>query len=922
VPRRKPEKEGAGPARRRHSAEAGPRSRNAGGAAPLEEELARLRRSEEFYRAIIENQVEFVDRYLPGGILTYVNPALARYVGKRPEELVGTSFLPLMHEEDRAEILERLAALTPERPAVSIENRFVLPGGALRWHRWVHQAFFDELGRVTEYQSVGRDVTEARSAHVALRRNEARLRLAQEIAHIGSWEYDPATGRIWWSDELHRIFGLADPAAPASLEGLLARVHPADRERLRAQIESALPFRSDYRIVRPDGSERIIHEEVQVERSADGRPRLFHGTAQDITERTRAEAALRERERQLAESQRIAHIGSWEHNLRTGQVVWSDELFRLLGLDPARDTADFERFFSMVHPEDQPGLRREIERTLREKTPYSVDYRFILPDGTRRMIHAQAELLRDETGRPVVLSGTAQDVTERAAAEEDLRRSERFVRRILDTVDEGFIVVDADFRILTANRAFCAQVGREPAEVVGRTCHELSHGTDIPCHEAGDACAVHEALRSGEPRVVAHRHTDPEGRRVYVETKAFPVGDSRGRATTAIATITNITERQLLEEERLRAQKLESIGTLAGGIAHDFNNLLQAVFGYLAMAQLTLDRPERARGMLAEAERALHQTVGLTSQLLTFSKGGRPARRTIGLGPVLRDATAFALSGSRCGASVEIAPDLWSVEADAGQIAQVVQNVVLNADQAMSAGGTVRVAARNLRAGDPGLPRDLEARDHVLIEVADSGTGIPEEHLGRIFDPYFTTKPRGSGLGLATSYSIVRGHEGKITVASVAGAGSTFSIFLPASHGPLATGEAAPAPEPPRLARILVMDDEERVREVAGALLGELGHEVALAGSGTEAVGVFRAERAAGRPFDLVILDLTVRGGMGGAEAIRELRAIDPGVRAVLASGYADERLLADHRDAGFAAFLRKPYDLDELRRALHACLA
>ena len=510
---------------------------------------------------------------------------------------------------------------------------------------------------------------------------------------------------------------------------------------------------------------------------------------------------------------------------------------------------------------------------------------------------------------------------ERKRTEEKIRESEQFIRNILDTVDEGFLVIDRDYRLLTANKAYCDQTSLPCDEVIGKHCYEVSHKRNQPCFAEGEDCASQQVFASGDPRTAVHKHTDHDGHVIYVETKAFPIKDNSGRVTSVIETINNITEKHLLEEERLKTQKLESIGTLAGGIAHDFNNLLQGIFGYISMAKMTLDQREKSLAMLEQAEKALHQSVNLTTQLLTFSKGGKPVKKSLSLLPVIENAARFALSGSRSEYRISSAPDLWRVEADEGQLVQVVQNIVLNADQAMPLGGNVEIAAQNVSASDASLPRSIAGKDHVLITIRDSGVGMPEQYLGKIFDPYFTTKEKGSGLGLATSYSIIRNHGGLIDVRSQVGQGTAFFLYLPASEAVAEESPAAAAPGKARIGRILVMDDEKVVREVTGELLRSLGHEAEFAESGESALTMYREAMASARPFDVVILDLTIRGGMGGLETLGKLLEIDPGVKAVVSSGYSDDAALSNYREHGFKAFLKKPYNMDELQNTLNDLL-
>ncbi len=514
------------------------------------------------------------------------------------------------------------------------------------------------------------------------------------------------------------------------------------------------------------------------------------------------------------------------------------------------------------------------------------------------------------------------DVTDRKEAEDKLRRSEAFIRNILDTVDEGFIVIDHDFRILTANKAYCSQVGESCDSVIGRHCYEISHKTLRPCYEEGEECAVRHVFETGEPHVALHKHPDAKGSILYVETKAFPIKDSTGAVTSVIETVNNITEKHLLEEEQLKTQKLEAIGILAGGIAHDFNNLLQGVFGYISMAKLTLDQKERSLAMLEQAEKALHMSVNLTTQLLTFSKGGKPLKKKIPLQSVIENSVRFALSGSSVDFRLKFDDCLWAVDADEGQIGQVIQNIVLNADQAMPAGGTIAIAAKNICAPNEGLPAHLAEGKYVEISVKDNGIGIPEQYIPRLFDPYFTTKEKGSGLGLATSYSIIKNHGGLIDVKSQLGRGSTFFVYLPAVEAEEKRAGVIPAAaESARKGRILVMDDEEVVRTIVGIMLRALGHEHEFAENGEEAIAKYREALSTGRRFDIVILDLTIRGGMGGEEALQELLALDPEVKAVVSSGYSDSATISEYASRGFSACLTKPYEVDALRDILNMLL-
>lgn len=365
------------------------------------------------------------------------------------------------------------------------------------------------------------------------------------------------------------------------------------------------------------------------------------------------------------------------------------------------------------------------------------------------------------------------------------------------------------------------------------------------------------------------------------------------------------------QAELERSSRLESLGVLAGGIAHDFNNLLTAIIGNLGLIALEDSVMRSSAGHnVSEAQRAAKRASDVTQQLLTFAKGGDPVREAVLLSEVVQEAATFALHGAKVASEFSCPDDLPAAHADAGQISRVVHNLVLNAVQAMPHGGLVKLALTAVDVA-PGEIATLAPGRYVQLSVADNGPGIPAENLPRIFEPYFSTKGRNSGLGLATVHSIVKKHQGHITVESHPGHGTTFRVWLPVARELPAAPTAQPAPAAgPRTLRVLLMDDEEIIRRVAGAFLQRFGHEATLVADGAHAVRTYAEARERGEPFDLVILDLTVPGGMGGLETVTQLRALDPQVNAVASSGYSSDPVLANYQAHGFRAILPKPYDL------------
>ncbi len=377
-----------------------------------------------------------------------------------------------------------------------------------------------------------------------------------------------------------------------------------------------------------------------------------------------------------------------------------------------------------------------------------------------------------------------------------------------------------------------------------------------------------------------------------------------------------IEQRQQVEEELLRARKLESLGVLAGGIAHDFNNFLTVVQGNIEIARTQLDQSHPVQIVLSRTAGACQRAAFLASQLLIFAEGGVPVRRLVSVSKLVRDAVQLSRAGSQTTFDVSIAPNLRYVEADPGQIVQAIHNILLNARQAMPEGGIVEVHAANVVVQD-----EESSEERIRIAIRDYGCGIPIEILPRIFDPYFTTRSGSSGLGLATAYAIVAKHGGTISVESIAGDGSLFTIELPASQQTPATEpQVAPAAQTGR-ERLLIMDDEEALRQLLENVLTNLGYEVRIARDGAEAIALCEAAKANGAAFDAVLLDLTVSGGMGGLEAAARLKELDPSMKLIVSSGYSGAPVMSDFRKFGFDDVIRKPWSIAEVSQVFRRVL-
>ena len=525
------------------------------------------------------------------------------------------------------------------------------------------------------------------------------------------------------------------------------------------------------------------------------------------------------------------------------------------------------------------------------------------------------------------------DITLRRSAELALKHEKERLSATLDTIVDAVITTDQSGAVERLNEEAARLVGMTQKESLGRPLEEV-----LKIKHPRTGKPIKDLTRTLMDPEFADAFTEvgvpldsAKGRTFYVTAETRCILDDGGERHGCVTVLRDITLHNKAEDELFKAEKLNSISLLAGGIAHDFNNMLTSILGNISMVRIELDEGHEHSTKLDAAEKAALQAKSLTQQLLTFSKGGTPILEVTSVYDMVEECAQFVLRGSNVKCEVKSDDKLWPVDADKGQISQVVNNLLINADQAMPRGGTITLRLRNLRVRHAEVP-SLDSGEYVCIEVRDEGTGISPENLKRIFDPYFTTKDSGNGLGLASSYAIINSHKGTITVDSSVGHGSIFRVYLPKSTRPLqAKAEAHKATEKNKPSketihhgkgRILVMDDMEAMMMVAGEILTVLGYEVEYSTNGEEAVAAYKAAKDAGNPFDAVVFDLTVPGGMGGEEASNLLKEYDPGLIAIASSGYTTSNVMSDYKNSAFAAVVPKPYRIKEMSDALHNVLS
>lgn len=497
-------------------------------------------------------------------------------------------------------------------------------------------------------------------------------------------------------------------------------------------------------------------------------------------------------------------------------------------------------------------------------------------------------------------------LAERNQARTELQEAVGKMTDILEKTSDGFFAVDRDWKFTFVNRQAEKLLDRHREDLIGK-----DFWVELP-EFTRDAFEKNYRRAMSEQVAIEFEASDPSGK-VWFELLAYPSGGG------VSVFLRDVTDRKRVEEERLTTDKLESLGTLAGGIAHDLNNLLTVISGNIGLAQIEAPgSPANLLSFLSRAGEAAQHAAQLSNQLLTFSKGGTPLKRVVSISDLVTQAAEFALHGSNLRSDLDIQAGLWRSAVDPAQIEQVINALVINAREAMPRGGIVRVSARNLEI-DANSGLLIRPGRYVKVQVADNGGGIEKRLVTKIFDPYFTTKSTGTGLGLSISYSVVKKHGGLLHLEHTSADGSTFTFYLPA------TDSEPPVPEPTleneifsfNHQRVLVMDDEAAIRDLTSELLGTLGYKVTTVPDGAEALKKYELAMRTGETFQAVILDATIRGGMGGVATMERLRDLDPNVTAIICSGYSDDAALAEFLTYGFRAALPKPFTRHELANVL-----
>jgi two-component system cell cycle sensor histidine kinase/response regulator CckA len=924
-----------------------------------------LRDSERKYRIVADNTYDWEFWIDPQGNFLYCSPSCRRITGHDSAEFLGDPSLMerLVHPEDREIVAEhRREANRGDCSSEEIEFRIVRPDGSERWIAHVCQPMTGETGCFLGLRGSNRDITGRKAVELRLQERESELAAAQAIAHLGSWTWNVKTDEAHWSDETFRIFGVPRGPLERHQKSFVAMVHPEDQasvhQALTGALEGVAPYDLDYRVLRPDGTERLIHARAEIVRDNDGQPLVMRGSVHDVTEYRQVEQALREAARFNRQVIDSARDGVVVHGRDLRYEVWNRYMEELTGV-AAKDVLG-------RHPQElfpflaEAGVIESIHDVLANGTTAAIDFPFSTSARHRRWVSLITAPLRDQSGGIVGAIAVVRDITERVRIERERAISAAMYRAFL--MDSGDKTYPAALDVLL--EAFDSKFG-----VFG---YIDRHG-DLVCpsmtREIWEQCGVRDkaavfkketwgsgiwgnALRSGKAAFADAPFKVPPGHLPIDNCLAAPIlaGDaaigllmvankSGGYAESdkdlLVAVASSIAPvlqarlaQELAEDEKERlsaqlaqAQKMESIGRLAGGVAHDFNNLLTVINGYSKMLADGFQESDPAREMAMEIHRAGERAADLTRQLLAFSRQQPAQPRPVKLNEIVAQATRMLerLLGENIRLGARLASDLSLVWIDPGQVHQILMNLAVNAKDAMPGGGSLTIET----ADEETIPEDAQSRagagvpagPYVRLSVIDAGAGMDAHTQRHLFEPFFTTKEigKGTGLGLATVYGIVRQYEGSIVVKSELGKGSAFHVYLPPfkpsidelpdscpahASGPITGSET-----------ILIVEDQTEVRKFAASVLRDCGYAVLEAAGGEDAL---RLTAARANPVSLLVADV-VMPGMSGVELASRLQTEYPELGVIYISGYSESVLTQGGMIGGEVHYLTKPFSSEDL---------
>ncbi len=863
------------------------------------------------------------------GIFVDVNEEFVRVSGYSREELVGRLASDFFYE-DQAE-RNRVIAYLLENPKLNTAIReYRTKSGEVRTFL-CSADMFENYEQEKFLLFVSKDITQIIQADKLIRdTRESFDNIIENNPMIAIQGYDRDGTIIHWNSKSETLYGQPKEGVIGKKIQDVILTTDVDKSVFLETIDSiwnsGKPTEpSEWSTIASSG-ERVWVYSSMFPVLQDGVVKEIFCLDVDVTALKQTQERLQEIAARYKMATLAGKVGISELDPISGQLFIDENILSMLGYDAEDFDNTIQTWISWIHPSDFDSVKRQVAESVDSSNKFfEATYRVRKKDGGYLCLENSSIIERNIDGLPIRLLGTIGDVTDGMMNRMALQEEKERLAVTLRSIGDGVITTDRAGRVSLLNRVAEKLTGWTQEEALGKPLHDIFVIVDINSRKPLES-PVDAVLRTKKIVGLAN-HTkllSRNGNEYVIADSGAPIFDANSVVIGVVLVFRDVTSEKKVQEELQRSAKLESLSILAGGIAHDFNNLLTGVVGSISFVRMFPDARDETIKLLAEAEKSALRAKDLTQQLLMFAKGGTPIRKSQAIKDILIDTVEFALRGSKSTCKFELPADLWTVEIDAGQISQVFQNLVINADQAMPKGGSIIIRAKNVSRREHALPVTLEGDHYIRIEVIDTGIGIPSTQIDKIFDPYFTTKESGSGLGLATTYSIVKYHSGAIEVSSQEKVGSTFTVYLPvaSANSNIEASQSLDINNIKGKGRILVLDDDDIVRSVLERGLKHFGYEVTITEDGRQTVEEYQKAIAENRTFDLVIMDLTIPGGVGGLETLKMLREINPAVKAIVSSGYSTDPVIANYRDFGFIAVAVKPYKINEMGELIRKALA
>ncbi|GAX38014.1 PAS domain S-box protein [Nodularia sp. NIES-3585] len=888
-----------------------------------------LRQSEKLYRQLVETQTDLMIRIDLQERLTFANTVACQALGQQLEELLGEWVFQFFHPDDLPQITENMSKLkTPPHDLITDEQRLYTANG-IRWVQWKVTAIENEAGEVLEFLGVGRDITERKQIEESLRESEARLTLALEATKMGIWDWDIRTNQVICSANMALLYGLPSIAGSEGMEEFLQLVHPEDREDLCAviarSIQEKTEYKSEFRVVLPDGNINWLSGNGKVFCNELGQPIRLIGTTRCIgdlqaalRERKQAEAALKASEERYRSVVAAMQEGIILHNANGSIAACNASAERILGrsLDEMFTHTSDDTGWKTIKEDGSPfpGEMHPSVVTLHTGQPCSnVVMGIYQPNGKLTWISINSQpLFHENDPVPYAVIASFSDISARKQAQEKISEQ----AALLDIATDAILVRDFDSKILFWNQGAEHIYGWRAAEALGKDPQELFCKNNSSQLKACVKAVIESGSWQGELRKVTK-----SGKEICVESRWTLMYDTVGKPKSILSVDTDITEQKKLAQQFFRAQRLESLGTLAGGIAHDLNNILTPILAASQLLQVRFAQDkENYQNLLQIIENNTIRGAALVKQVLSFARGFKGERTIVQLKHLIAEITQIAKQTfpRSIEFAITIPEELWAVSGDATQLHQVLMNLVVNARDAMPEGGMLTISTKNMFVDEAYAQMNLDAKvgPYIMMTVADTGMGIPPEILDKIFDPFFTTKEvgQGTGLGLSTVLGIVKSHGGFVTVSSTVDQGSKFQIFLPAVEVTQSLDINNLEIFPGQGELILFVDDEAEIREIAKIVLEKYNYKTLIASNGIEAIALYAQHK---KQISAVLIDIMMPE-MDGITAIRTLQKMNPQVKIIACSGINPNEALANADHTAVGLVIAKPYTAPDLLNSLH----